>query len=248
MKGMPQLILSTYLFVAVSQACLRYAMGIIMKQYKRLPQHIGIIPDGNRRWAQSNGLNKEDGYEHGISPGFELYMECIGLGIKEMTFYGFTQDNTKRPAVQTKAFQKACVDSVMQLSGQDANLLVIGNTSSPLFPKELLSFTKRAVIGKGLMNINFLVNYGWDWDLSHSLKSGGINGKDSFITGIASYDISRIDLIIRWGGRRRLSGFLPIQSIYADFYVIDAMWPEFSLKHLYEALDWYQTQDITLGG
>ena len=221
---------------------------IKMQQFKRLPRHIGIIPDGNRRWALSNGLNKEDGYEHGINPGFELYRECIELGIKEMTFYGFTQDNTKRPAIQTKAFQKACVDSVMQLTGKDANLLVVGNTGSSLFPEELLPFTKRVTIGKGLMNVNFLVNYGWDWDLSQSIKTAREGQKDYFNTGIASSDISRIDLIIRWGGRRRLSGFLPIQSIYADFYIIDDMWPEFKIQHLYEALEWYQTQDVTRGG
>jgi undecaprenyl diphosphate synthase len=219
-----------------------------MKQFKRLPRHIGIIPDGNRRWAQSNGLNKEDGYEHGIGPGFELYRECMELGIQEMTFYGFTQDNTKRPAIQTKAFQKACVDSVMQLTGQDANLLVVGNTKSSLFPKELLPFTKRVTIGKGLMNVNFLVNYGWDWDLSHSVKGGTGIEKESITSGLASSDISRIDLIIRWGGRRRLSGFLPIQSIYSDFYIVEDMWPEFKIQHLYEALEWYQSQDVTLGG
>jgi len=219
-----------------------------MKEFKRLPQHIGIIPDGNRRWAQYNGMNKEDGYEHGINPGFELYRECVELGIKEITFYGFTQDNTKRPSVQTKAFQKACVDSVLQLSEYDANLLVIGNSESPLFPKELLNYTQRVAIGKGLLNVNFLVNYGWEWDLSHSVSNRQLNDKGSFSSGIASCDISRIDLIIRWGGRRRLSGFLPIQSIYADFYVIDEMWPDYKLEHLYEALDWYQKQDITLGG
>ena len=82
---------------------------------QRLPNHIGIIPDGNRRWAQNNGLNKEDGYDYGIKPGFELYKECLDLGIKEITFYGFTQDNTKRPAAQTKAFQQACIDSVLKL-------------------------------------------------------------------------------------------------------------------------------------
>lgn len=219
-----------------------------MKHFKRLPKHIGIIPDGNRRWAQSNGLQKEDGYGYGIAPGFELYRECLALGIKEMTFYGFTQDNTKRPAIQTKAFQKACVDSVMQLSSQDANLLVVGNAASPLFPKELVPFTKRVTMGKGLMNVNFLVNYGWDWDLSQSFKNGSITDKFNLSSDIASSDISRIDLIIRWGGRRRLSGFLPIQSIYADFFVVDDMWPEFKIEHLYDALDWYQNQDVTLGG
>ena len=63
-----------------------------------------------------------------------------------------------------------------------------------------------------------------------------------------SKNISRIDLIIRWGGRRRLSGFLPIQSVYSDFFVVDDLWPDFKPEHIYEALDWYNVQDITLGG
>lgn len=213
----------------------------------RLPNHIGIIPDGNRRWAQRNGLNKEDGYDYGIKPGFELYKECIKLGIKELTFYGFTQDNTKRPAVQTKAFQQACVDSVLQLCEYDANLLIVGNTDSPLFPKELIPYTKRTLFGKGLIKVNFLVNYGWNWDLSY-LNNIGDKSKENISSRIASSDISRIDLIVRWGGRRRLSGFLPIQSIYADFYIIEDMWPDFKLEQLYESLEWYQNQDITLGG
>ncbi|MDD3413496.1 MAG: undecaprenyl diphosphate synthase family protein [Lachnospiraceae bacterium] len=215
--------------------------------WKRLPNHIGIIPDGNRRWAQRNGLNKEDGYDYGIKPGFELYKECVELGIKEITFYGFTQDNTKRPAVQTKAFQQACVNSVLELREYDANLLIVGNTGSPLFPKELMPYTKRTSFGKGLINVNFLVNYGWNWDLNYSINTSKKN-EDNISSRIASSDISRIDLIIRWGGRRRLSGFLPIQSIYADFYVLDDMWPDFKLEHLYESLEWYQNQDVTLGG
>jgi undecaprenyl diphosphate synthase len=219
-----------------------------MRQFQRLPRHIGIIPDGNRRWAQGQGMNKEAGYDYGIDPGFELYKECIALGIQEMTFYGFTVDNTKRPSAQTKAFQKACVDAVMQISQCDANLLIVGNTESALFPKELLPYTKRVRLGKGLMNVNFLVNYGWDWDLSLSRNFEERKNKDSFSKKIASADISRIDLIIRWGGRRRLSGFLPIQSIYADFYVLDALWPDYKPEHLYEALEWFQKQDVTLGG
>lgn len=215
-------------------------------KFKRLPKHIGFIPDGNRRWAVSNGLEKQKGYSYGIKPGFELYKLCVELGIKEITFYGFTQDNTKRPAIQTKAFKKACVDAVMELCNRDANLLVIGNTNSPLFPKELLPFTKRVCFGKGLININFLVNYGWNWDISHS---NSITADTSnLVDRLASKDISRIDLILRWGGRRRLSGFLPVQSVYADFYIVDELWPDFNPNHFYNALQWYQSQDITLGG
>ena len=219
-----------------------------MNNFKRLPKHIGIIPDGNRRWAQNKGFEKQDGYKFGIQPGFELYNLCLELGIEEMTFYGFTVDNTKRPSLQTKAFQKACVDAVECLANRDADLLIVGNTQSPSFPKELLPYTKRTKFGKGLMKVNFLVNYDWNWDLNYSVKNSDFNPNENLIKGIASSDISRIDLIIRWGGRRRLSGFLPIQSIYADFYVIDEMWPDFNIEQVYKALEWYQDQDITLGG
>ena len=63
-----------------------------------------------------------------------------------------------------------------------------------------------------------------------------------------AYEDSRIDLVIRWGGMRRLSGFLPVQCVYADFYVVDALWPDFAPQHLEEALAWYDRQDVTLGG
>ncbi|HHU17020.1 MAG: undecaprenyl diphosphate synthase family protein [Anaerovoracaceae bacterium] len=205
------------------------------KIYKRIPNHIGVIPDGNRRWAVKRGMEKKDGYHYGIEPGFKLYELCIELGVKELTLYGFTTDNTKRPTDQKKAFQLACVNAVMDLAKRDAELLVLGNTKSPSFPKELIPFTKRVRFGDGKIKVNFLVNYGWEWDLNH---------KD----GMASKDISRIDMIIRWGGRRRLSGFLPVQSVYADIFVVDELWPDFLPQHLYDALDWYQHQDITLGG
>jgi undecaprenyl diphosphate synthase len=224
--------------------------GEILK-FKRIPEHIGVIPDGNRRWAQKNGLSKEMGYDKGIDPGFELYKACLDLGVKEMTFYGFTQDNTKRPSVQTRAFQKACVDAVEQLAYKDASILVVGNTDSPLFPEELLPYTKERVkFGEGKMKINFLVNYSWWWDLNHaySKQLNTKNSKSFLMENIASNDISRIDLLIRWGDRRRLSGFLPIQTVYSDFYILDELWPDFSKDQLYEALKWYENQDITLGG
>ncbi len=206
-----------------------------MNTYKRIPRHIGVIPDGNRRWAVNKGMEKKDGYYYGIDPGFRLFKLCKDLGVEELTLYGFTTDNTKRPSSQKHAFQQACIDAVMDLTKEDASLLVIGNTASPSFPKALLPFTKRVPFGSGKMKVNFLVNYGWDWDIRHN-------------NGLASQDISRIDLIIRWGGRCRLSGFLPIQSVYADMYVLEELWPDFTPEQFYKALDWYQGQDITLGG
>ncbi|MGI5979620.1 MAG: undecaprenyl diphosphate synthase family protein, partial [Oscillospiraceae bacterium] len=182
-----------------------------MESFSRIPAHIGVIPDGNRRWAVENGYQKQDGYIHGITPGFELYEMMLEYGIKEATFYGFTKDNNKREKKQREAFTSACVGAVELLSGKDANLLVIGNTDSPAFPVELKKYAnKRVEFGRGLINLNFLVNYDWEWDLKNLTENRCLR----------SADISRIDLIIRWGGRRRLSGFLPAQSVYSDFYVI----------------------------
>ncbi|MEW6447740.1 MAG: undecaprenyl diphosphate synthase family protein [Bacillota bacterium] len=220
-----------------------------LPKFRRLPKHIGVIPDGNRRWSVKHGLPKEAGYEKGLAPGLMLYELCVELGIPEITYYGFTHDNTKRPSVQRKAFQKACVEAVRILSSRDASLLVIGDFSSPLFPSELLPFAKRHTFGKGLIRVNFLVNYGWKWDLNYAIQENGSGPSRKNVTeAIASSDVSRVDLIIRWGGRRRLSGFLPVQSIYADFYVVDELWPDFQPEQFFEALRWYETQDVTLGG
>ena len=130
--------------------------------------------------------------------------------------------------------------AVEELAKEDASLLVLGNTKSPMFPQELLPFTARHDFGKGGMKINFLVNYSWEWDLGY--KDGAIG------PGLKTSEVSRIDLIIRWGGRRRLSGFLPVQSVYSDFYVVDDYWPDFRREHVEDALKWYAAQDITLGG
>ena len=108
-----------------------------MYMSKHKPQHIGIIPDGNRRWAVEHGMNKQDGYEYGLKPGLQLLKIAKEQGIKEVTYYGFTVDNCKRPAEQFKAFQKACIEAVNMLTKEGADLLVIGDSNSKCFPNSL---------------------------------------------------------------------------------------------------------------
>lgn len=202
---------------------------------QRIPRHIGIIPDGNRRWAKGNGLHKEDGYAYGLKPGLQLLRLAQKCGIPEVTYYGFTVDNCKRPKEQVRAFSDACIQAVRMIAQENATLHVIGNTNSACFPPQLLPYVnvKRQPVQNGQTTVNFLVNYGWEWDMKN---------------GWASRDIPRVDLVIRWGGMRRLSGFLPLQTVYADFYIVDDLWPDFQEKQFYDALQWYQKQDVTLGG
>lgn len=202
----------------------------------RIPKHIGIIPDGNRRWAKEKGLKKEEGYAFGLNPGVKVLQLAKKYGVKELTYYGFTVDNCKRPKEQVKAFSKACVEAVNQIKEEDVFVRVLGNTKSSCFPKELLSYTEEREpqgADKEKMKVNLLVNYSWEWDIKNNW---------------ASRNISRVDMIIRWGGMCRLSGFLPIQSVYSDFYILKELWPDFAETQFENALKWYQKQDVTLGG
>ena len=94
----------------------------------RIPKHIGIIPDGNRRWAKQNGMNKQDGYAHGVEPGLKVLRLAKKYGVEELTYYGFTVDNCKRPKEQVKAFSQACVEAVNKIKGEGVSISVVGNT------------------------------------------------------------------------------------------------------------------------
>ncbi|WP_304640152.1 undecaprenyl diphosphate synthase family protein [Pseudomonas sp.] len=201
---------------------------------RKLPRHVGFIPDGNRRWAEEHGMTRESGYAHGLMPGLRLYEQCEALGIEEASIYCFTKDNTKRPSAQKDAFRSAAVKFAEEMARREVALLVVGDERSAQFPAELAEFRQRR--GRG-MKVNLLINYGWEWDLD-GLRNGGLR----------SSDVSRLDLIVRWGGGRRLSGFLPVQSVYADFYVCDEYWPDFDPQHFEAALEWFSKQDQTLGG
>lgn len=213
----------------------------------RIPNHIAVIPDGNRRWAQGRGMEKREGYDKGLDPGVACLQLAKEYGVPELTYYGFTTDNCKRPRTEVEAFTAACVEAVRKIQQEDVSLLVVGNTASPMFPQELMPYAQERVrFGKGGTRVNFLVNYGWEWDLSEMYT--GTRARPAIMASLKSHDVSRIDLIVRWGGRRRLSGLLPVQTVYADIYTIDDYWPDFGAQQFHDALKWYDKQDVTLGG
>lgn len=213
----------------------------------RIPKHVGIIPDGNRRWAKGKGLTKREGYAYGLKPGLRALRLAQNAGVEEITYYGFTTDNCGRPPEQIEAFSAACTEAVKLIGGEQVSLLVVGNSASKYFPEELLPLAgARKDFNGGGIRVNFLVNYGWQWDLKNA--GCGSERRRDILSSLQSRDISYVDLLIRWGGMRRLSGFLPVQSVYADFFVVDALWPDFTDEDFNAALKWYAHQDITRGG
>ena len=103
---------------------------------------MGFIPDGNRRWAVAHGLPKEAGYAYGLAPWLILYDRCKDYGIKEVSIYCFTQDNTKRASVQKQAFSSACVTFALEVARRGAALLVVGDETSTQFPDALKGFRR----------------------------------------------------------------------------------------------------------
>lgn len=215
--------------------------------FSRIPRHVGFIPDGNRRWAEARGAPKRDGYPVGVGPGLALVDLCRKIGIEEISVYGFTKENVRRPADQVRAFRAACVEFARRAVERGAALHVIGDDGSALFPDELRPYAKKR--GDGDILLNLLVNYGWQWDLSAGAKVNGNASRPASVSNaLASRLASRVDLVVRWGGRRRLSGFLPVQCAYADIYVVDTLWPDMQDDDFIDALHWYAEQDVTLGG
>lgn len=215
------------------------------RPFSRVPRHVGIIPDGNRRWAEARGLPRSHGYAAGMDPGFGLLGICREIGIEEVSIYGFTKENVHRPNPQVAAFREACGDVGRRLIDEGTAFLAVGDTSTSSFPDALRPYaTKRT---SGDLKVNLLVNYGWEWDLRTGLESSNGNSSASIST-LGSASVSRVDLVMRWGGCRRLSGFLPMQCAYADIFVVDTLWPDMCVSEFVDGLAWYQDQDVTLGG
>lgn len=231
---------------------------------RRLPRHIGFIPDGNRRWADARGLARRDGYAAGVEPGLRLLASCRELGIAEVSAYGFTKENVRRATDQVDAFRQACVDFGLAAMAAGAALLAVGDSASPLFPDELRPFAQQRSAGD--VRFNLLVNYGWQWDVRMAMTARRARAPEATDgrhaeqgsrrraatrrpgRALGSAAVPRIDLVVRWGGRRRLSGFLPLQCAYADLYIADTLWPDMQVSEFHEALAWYAEQDVTLGG
>lgn len=218
-------------------------------KFARIPQHVSFIPDGNRRWADARGLERGAGYAQGITRGVRLLKLCREIGIEEVSVYGFTKENVRRPSDQVEAFREACTEFALQAVAAGAAVLAVGDSKSAMFPPALREFAEER--SPGDLRVNLLVNYSWQWDLFSAIEHAKTNGGVTYSgvpKALASGEVPRVDLVVRWGGRRRLSGFLPVQCAYADFYVIDSLWPDSQPEEFLDALAWYQVQDVTMGG
>ncbi|HLC61365.1 MAG TPA: polyprenyl diphosphate synthase [Candidatus Nanoarchaeia archaeon] len=210
----------------------------------KVPKHVGLILDGNRRFAKKLGLQPWKGHEFGIKKIEELLKWCLELGVKELTLYSFSMENFNRNEQEIKflfnlfknKFKQMKNDNKIIKKGIRINL--IGRIE--MFPadirKAMLEVAKKTKKNKKLI-VNFALAYGGRQEIIDSFKKVlesnpkiRLSEIDEGLITKNLYLQSEPDLVIRPGGENRTSNFLTWQSVYSEWIFIDKLWPEFTKK------------------
>ncbi len=227
-----------------------------MKTQKTIPEHLGIILDGNRRWAQERGLTPFEGHKKGLEKVKQTVKWCGERGVKILTLFVFSTENWKRPAKEVGYIMKLALwatrDYLSELSEANIQLRVIGD-------RRKCSKALQAAIGKAEnatknnkgMILNFALSYGGRAEIVAAVKK--IIEKKISVEKITEKVIgdnlwtSDLDLIIRTGKEQRLSNFLIWQAAYSALYFSPKYWPDFSENDLDNALADYANRKRRFG-
>lgn len=225
-----------------------------------IPKHIAIIMDGNRRWAKKNKLAALKGHAYVAEKLIEeLVDHCIKRGIPYLTLWAFSTENWSRDSKEVeglmKLFRKAFTRSAQDLHAKGVRLNILGDIDR--FPLDIAKSAKQWVeLSKSntRITVNFALNYGGRDEIIRAVKK--LAGQNVNLEKISPEDIAENldtagqpdpDLIIRPGGEKRLSGFLPWQSVYAELYFTDILMPDFSPEKLDEAIAEFQRRQRRFG-
>lgn len=232
----------------------------ITKKKGRVPTHVAIIPDGNRRWAKKKGFEGTFGhYKAGSYISLEnLFKEAERLGVKYMSIWGFSTENWKRNKFEQKEIFDL-ISSNVQKFFEDAHknkirFRHIGRKDR--IPNELaeaLRKLEKETSQYDKFNIQLCLDYGGRDEIiravNNALNSGAKNlGEEEFSKFLDGRDIPDPDLIIRTSGEHRLSGFMPFQSVYSELYFSNVEFPDFGIKELREAIMEYGKRKRRFGG
>ena len=225
-------------------------------EINNLPAHVGIIMDGNGRWAKKRGMPRKFGHKEGGKVFKKIVEACDELGLKYVTFYAFSTENKKRPSDEVDALIKLFdehLDELKSINDRNSRLRFIGDLS--FFPQEIrkkMQQAEEATEKNTGLTCALALNYGGRSEIVNAV-SRIISEKVSDITeeSFAEYlytgGMPDVDLIIRTGGERRISNFLLWQAAYAELYFTDVLWPDFGRENLEEALDFFKERTRRFG-
>jgi undecaprenyl diphosphate synthase len=231
---------------------------------KRLPRHIATIMDGNGRWAQRRRLPRVAGHRAGIKAARGVIETCAQLKIPFLTLYAFSAENWRRPQTEVDFLMRLLREYLKRelpvMHKNNIRFRVIGRTGQlPEGVQRDLDEASRVTAVNTGMNLMVALNYGGRSELVDAfnalLDEVRGNGPSSFradeqnISGhLYTAGLPDPDLLIRTSGEMRVSNFLLWQIAYAEIYVTDTLWPDFSRARLLEALVEFQTRERRYGG
>ncbi|MBQ6149358.1 di-trans,poly-cis-decaprenylcistransferase [Candidatus Saccharibacteria bacterium] len=200
-------------------------------------KHLGIIADGNRRWAKANGLPSIEGHKKGLDVIEELVEAAADTEIKYITFYVFSTENWGRSADEVSYIMKLAETRILKyaekLAKKNARMLILGSKDH-VGPKLASALDKAEDLTKGCTGITvcFCFNYGGEKEIADAanmaLKNGETITPETIRGHLYHPEVPDIDMVVRTSGEERISGFMLWRSSYAEFMFIKKYFPEMS--------------------
>ena len=231
---------------------------------KNVPKHIGIIMDGNGRWAKNRFLPRIAGHKEGMNRVVDIVEECCKIGVRTLTLYAFSTENWKRPEEEVNGLMNILViyinSQLKRILENNIVFRVIGDYSKlPDSIVKLLEDSINKSKNNNGMVLNIALNYGGRAEIIASIKKlyddilkekfsiDDLN-EESFKNYLYTKENSDVDLMIRTGNEKRISNFLIYQLAYSEFYFTGILWPEFYADDLYDAIYDFQNRNRRFGG
>ena len=222
-----------------------------------LPMHIGIIMDGNGRWAKKRRMPRNVGHRAGAEVLKKITTYADEIGIKAITAYTFSTENWKRPQAEIDGImsllREYLLDYKKNLGDKNAVIKVIGDRSvldDDII--ELMAKTEEFTKDNTGVVLSLAINYGGQDEIVRAVKKLVADGKDinaeNINKNLYTSELPPVDLIIRPSGEKRLSNFLLWQAAYAEFWYDDILWPDFTIEKFNEAIIDFQKRNRRFGG
>lgn len=223
-----------------------------LKGHINLPRHIGLIMDGNGRWAKGKGLPRVAGHNEGVNSVQEIVEACGELGIEVLTIYTFSEENWKRPSWEVATLMQLLVTTINKqierLVRQNVRILTLGKLDKlpEITQRAMRSAMERTKENTGLV-LNVALSYGGRQELTEAARTLAREAAEGKLdpNSINAESISNLletsgqpdpDLIIRTGGEHRISNFLLWQIAYAEIFITQTAWPDFRKPQFVNAL------------
>jgi undecaprenyl diphosphate synthase len=225
-----------------------------------VPRHVAIIMDGNGRWAKARWLPRVAGHRAGVSALTPLLEAAGEAGVKALTLYAFSTENWARPETEVDSLMKLFLETakgkVPELNGRGARLRFLGRRERlPQSVQAAIEEAEELTKNNDKLDVYVALNYGGRAeivDAARRMMKDGLKPEEVDEATFASYlyapEVPEVDLVIRTSGELRVSNFLLWQIAYAEFYVTDTLWPDFSSDEFRRAIASFAARSRRRGG